>query len=184
MDEQKQDGQEQDGGEVEKLAKMKAALAEEIQKVDVQGVPTGVTRLDVVSGQWRQMAVKALKSGDEESYAEYRRRKYGEGETAVEDPDLKTRKMAYLYAVTKFLDVSYTEVEPDEPTKLQVVGEMWRQKAVQLLRVIAPDVYAGYRRRKYGEKGENKNPDFETRFKAYRFAVRQFLQKSYRLAGF
>jgi hypothetical protein len=176
-------GQPQDNSE--KFEMMKAALTKEIKKIDVDGVPTSITQLDLESTHWRQFAVTVLKEEDEEGYAEYRRRKYGEGDDAVEKPDLKQRKLAYLYAVTRFLDLSYTATTPESPTKLQVAGEMWRQRAVTFLRVLDPEAYATYRERKYGT-GDDKidNPDFAQRKKAYRFAMRRFLQKSYRHAGF
>ncbi len=96
-------------------------------------------------------------------------------------PDLTTRKKAYAFAARRFLDISYTEIEPDAPTKLQAAGEHWRQQAVQLLRVIDPDGYAEYRKRKYGK---GKTPNLKTRKAAYAFAVGRFLEASYKVAGF
>ena len=168
--------------EKEKLAALKDDLGSAVAMTEIkegQG-ETLITKLDVVSSRWRQMAVHVLKQLDEESYAEYRKLKYGEaGE--VTDPDIAQRKKAYRFAVTRFLDLSYTEIEPDAPSQLQVAGEMWRQQAVQLLKIVDPEAYAEYRKMKYGA---GKSPDLDVRKAAYKFALLRFLDASYKIAGF
>lgn len=62
-----------------------------------------ITKLDMVSSQWRQAAVQILRILDPEGYAHYRKLKYEKGQK----PDLKTRKKAYSYAIRRFLDISY-----------------------------------------------------------------------------
>ena len=165
--------------EAEKLTELKDDLTSVVTSHKVEGVgETPVTKLDILSSRWRQTASQILKTIDADAYAKYRTMKYPDGPEST--PGLPTRKKAYAFAVRRFLDLTYTEIEPDEPTKAQVVGEGWRQQAVQLLRVIDPDGYAEYRKMKYGQ---GKTPDLKTRKAAYAFAVARFLEASYKLAG-
>jgi hypothetical protein len=161
-----------------------AAAAEDLKSVvtshDIEGVgETPISKLDIISSRWRQTAAQALKAENPEGYEEYRTLKYPDGPDSK--PDFATRKKAYRFAVLRFLNISYTAVEPDQPTQVQVVGESWRQCAVQLLKVLDVDAYAEYRKRKYGK---SKSPDLKTRRAAYAFACDRFLDVSYKLAGF
>lgn len=166
--------------EVDKLAALKDDLGSVVTSHDVAGVgETPITKLDVLSSRWRQTCVAILKAEDKDAYEKYRAMKYPDGKGSK--PDLPTRRKAYAFAARRLLDISYTEIEPDAPSNLQAAGEHWRQQAVQLLRVIDPDGYAEYRKRKYGK---GKSPDLKTRKAAYAFAIAAFLEASYKIAGF
>ncbi len=186
-EEQKQGGDEpfdanafEHAQEKEKLASQKEDLTSIVTTHEIEGAgETPITKLDILSSQWRRTAVQILKDLDAEAYEKYRTMKYPDG--AESKPDLATRKKAYGFAVEAFLDLSYTEIEPDQPSKLQVVGESWRQHAVQLLRIMDPEGYAAYRKMKY-EAG--KNPSLDVRKAAYKCALLRFLNASYKLAGF
>jgi hypothetical protein len=165
--------------EAEKLSEMKDKLTSVVTSHKVEGVgETPVTGLDILSSRWRQTAAQILKKISPDDYAKYRDMKYPDGDGSK--PDLATRKKAYAFAVRRFLDLTYTEIEPDEPTKAQAIGEGWRQQAVKVLHVIDPEGYKEYRQRKYGT---SETPDLKTRKAAYAFAVARFLEASYKLAG-
>jgi hypothetical protein len=59
-----------------------------------------VTRLDCIHTQWRQTATSLLRLLDSESYKKYREMKYANGP----NPDLATRKAAYMFAFEKFME--------------------------------------------------------------------------------
>ena len=73
--------------------------------------------------------------------------------------------------------------EPTPITRLDVLSSNWRQMAARLLKVIDPESYAKYRAMKYGSDGQNRNPEFAARKRAYQFAIRRFLETSYKIAG-
>lgn len=82
----------------------KANLLEPVQNYDApDGKTYPMSRLDMVSHQWRQTAVQLLKVLDPKAYQKYREMKY----KGREKPDLKTRRAAYKFAIVKFLEISY-----------------------------------------------------------------------------
>ncbi len=166
--------------EAEKLAAVQDDLQSVVTTQEIDGVGLQpITKLDALSSRWRQMATAILKKEDPDAYVKYRGLKYPDGPESKSD--LVTRKKAYAFAMRHFLDISYTETEPDTPTVMQAAGEHWRQQAVQLLRVIDADAYAEYRKRKYSK---GKEPDLKTRKAAYAYAIAAFLEASYKIAGF
>jgi hypothetical protein len=91
--------------ESEKLEQMKAHLTEPVTAHHIEGTEgeTPITRLDMLSSQWRQTATHLLKVIDPKAYAKYREMKYAGGP----NPDHATRMAAYKFAVHAFLDASY-----------------------------------------------------------------------------
>ncbi|KKM64169.1 hypothetical protein LCGC14_1504040 [marine sediment metagenome] len=172
MDDQK-DGEKKPQTEAEK---QKQQLAVVVGVADVDGTQENVTHLDALSSQWRQMAAKAIKHEDPETYAQYRTVKYATGE----EPDLAQRKKAYQIIVERFLELGYTELDPLEPSKAQVVCLGWRGQALRLLKIVDEEGYAEFQKLM---AGEGKFPNLKTRKKAFRFVVLRFLDRSYRLAG-
>ncbi len=73
------------------------AMVKTAEGADGQTYP--VTKLDCIHGQWRQTAVHLLRLLDPEAYKKYRDMKYGDGP----NPDLETRRKAYIFAVTEFM---------------------------------------------------------------------------------
>lgn len=173
MGEQKQDEEQKPQTEAEK---QKQQLEIVVGVVDVDGTQEKVTQLDALSSQWRQTAAKAVKHEDPETYAQYRTVKYATGEK----PDLAQRKKAYKIIVERFLELGYTELDPLEPSPVQIACMGWRGQALMLLKLIDEEGYAEFKKIM---AGEGKFPNLKTRKNAFRLVVLRFLDKSYRLAG-
>ncbi len=63
-----------------------------------------VTPLEIAVKHLRNGAVELLKIADPEGYAKYREIKYGAGD----NPDLETRRKAYLLAFERLLQAGYS----------------------------------------------------------------------------
>ena len=91
--------------ESDKAAKIKEKMSEPIDMFKAaDGKEYAVTGIDAMSHQFRRMAVEGLKVVDPEGYDEYRKMKYAGGP----NPDLATRKAAYIFAATRFIEKSYS----------------------------------------------------------------------------
>lgn len=90
--------------EVEKLAAAKEDLTAPFQMFKTEdGKEYAITKANILSSQVRNMMTSVLKIVNPEAYAEYKAMKYAKGP----NPDLATRKAAYIFAFQKFLESTY-----------------------------------------------------------------------------
>ena len=75
--------------------------------VEDKGGKTVVSGAMIASTQVRQTVTGILRLLDPESYEEYRIMKYSKANEEKRDPNLNERKLAYLFAFKKFMDVTY-----------------------------------------------------------------------------
>lgn len=89
-------------GKIEPTEKGKKLL----EKVGELPNGTKITKLDAISSQWRQTAVKLLKELSPADYEKYRAIKF-EGVPMGQRPSLDQSRAAYLFAMQRFLEISY-----------------------------------------------------------------------------
>lgn len=91
--------------EQQQIEAAKADLTTPITMHHIEGTDgeTPITRLDMMSSQWRRTATGILKIIDPKAYKTYREMKYANGSS----PDHATRLKAYEFAVIAFLRASY-----------------------------------------------------------------------------